>query len=175
MEGLESMCALTRAFRRLTGVIETGISCGLLGLEGSRPLRPFKLAVLTTVKIYIGYTHHNMNPHLFILKKSCLDVWIKQKKCSTLPSFTIPTTMHFWKRQYWHRFRRLLSTGQFLFARQTYLAFFCTVRYKETAQACGVLIACKSTPFAWTTWTAITAWSYNGTGHSNPALQSKAV
>lgn len=57
MEGLESMCALTSVFRRLTGVIETGISCGLLGLEGSRPLRPFKLAVLTTAKIYIGYTH----------------------------------------------------------------------------------------------------------------------
>ncbi len=87
MEGLESMCALTRAFRRLTGVIETGISCGLLGLEGSRPLRPFKLAVLTTVKIYIGYTHHTtIWSHISLIIqcnryhfKGALGMWIKQK------------------------------------------------------------------------------------------------
>lgn len=44
------------------------------------------------------------------------------------PSLTMPTARHFWKRQNWHRFRLLLSTGQSLLARQTYLEFFCTVR-----------------------------------------------
>lgn len=48
-----------------------------------------------------------------------------------LPSFTMPTLRHFWKRQYWQRLRLLLSTGQFLLARHTYLAFFCTVRCGE--------------------------------------------
>lgn len=53
-------------------------------------------------------------------------------KFGTLPSFTMPTLRHFWKRQYWQRLRLLLSTGQFLLAKQTYLAFFCTVLYRET-------------------------------------------
>lgn len=46
---------------------------------------------------------------------------------NALPSFTIPTLRHFWNRQYWHLFRRRLSTRQFLLARQTYFAFFWTV------------------------------------------------
>lgn len=45
-----------------------------------------------------------------------------------LPSLTIPTARHFWKRQNWQRFLLLLSTGQSLLARHTYFAFFCTVR-----------------------------------------------
>lgn len=45
-----------------------------------------------------------------------------------LPSLTIPTARHFWKRQYWQRFLLLLSTGQSLLVRHTYFAFFCTVR-----------------------------------------------
>lgn len=45
-----------------------------------------------------------------------------------VPSLTMPTARHFWKRQNWQRFLRLLSTGQSLLARQMYLAFFCTVR-----------------------------------------------
>lgn len=49
------------------------------------------------------------------------------------PSFTMPTARHFWKRQNWHRFLLLLSTGQFLSARHTYLAFFCTVRCKANS------------------------------------------
>lgn len=49
-------------------------------------------------------------------------------------SFTIPTAIHFWNRQNWHLFRLLLSTGQFLSARQTYFAFFCTVRLKKPLQ-----------------------------------------
>lgn len=43
----------------------------------------------------------------------------------------MPTARHFWKRQNWHRFRLLLSTGQSLLARQTYLEFFWTVRCKK--------------------------------------------
>ena len=54
------------------------------------------------------------------------------KKC--LPSFTIPTARHFWNRQNWHLLRRLLSTGQSLFPRHTYFAFFCTVRYKNNKE-----------------------------------------
>ena len=54
-------------------------------------------------------------------------------------SFTMPTYMHFWKRQNWHRLRRRLSTGQFLSARQTYLALFCTVRLKNPLQPSQVL------------------------------------
>lgn len=58
------------------------------------------------------------------------------------PSFTMPTARHFWKRQNWQRFRRLLSTGQSLLARQMYLAFFCTVRWRggnteQAVRACG--------------------------------------
>lgn len=58
------------------------------------------------------------------------------------PSFTMPTARHFWKRQNWQRFRRLLSTGQSLLARQMYLAFFCTVRWRGPTRnrlsECGV-------------------------------------
>lgn len=49
-------------------------------------------------------------------------------------SLTMPTTKHFWNRQNWQRLRRLLSTGQFLSARQTYLEPFCTVRLKKPLQ-----------------------------------------
>lgn len=49
-----------------------------------------------------------------------------------LPSLTIPTARHFWKRQYWQRFLLRLSTGQLLAAKHTYLAFFCTVRLRRT-------------------------------------------
>lgn len=62
-------------------------------------------------------------------------MWIIKKMINyasnAVPSLTIPTTRHFWKRQYWHRFLRRLSTGQFLLARQTYLAFFWTVLCKR--------------------------------------------
>lgn len=54
----------------------------------------------------------------------------------------MPTARHFWKRQNWQRFRRLLSTGQSLLARQMYLAFFCTVRWggptRNRLSECGV-------------------------------------
>ena len=49
-------------------------------------------------------------------------------------SFTIPTVRHFWNLQNWQRFLRRLSTGQFLSARQTYLAFFWTVLLKNPLQ-----------------------------------------
>ena len=91
-----SMCALTSAVMRLTGG-DGGDSCGLRGLDGRRPRRPFNESVRTT-------------------------------------SLTIPTARHFWKRQNWHLLRLRLSTGQFLSARQTYLADFCTVRLKKPLQ-----------------------------------------
>lgn len=46
----------------------------------------------------------------------------------------MPTVRHFWKRQNWQRLRLLLSTGQSLFVRQTYLEFFWTVRCKKERQ-----------------------------------------
>ena len=49
----------------------------------------------------------------------------------SIPSLTIPTARHFWNRQNWHLFLRLLSTGQSLFPRHTYLAPFCTVLLKN--------------------------------------------
>lgn len=49
MDGLESTWDLTRALMRLTGGEGGEASWGLLGLEGRRPLRPFRLAVRTTV------------------------------------------------------------------------------------------------------------------------------
>ena len=108
--GLVSRCAFTSAATKFAEPLaaaadidtDGGMSCGLFGLDGSRPRRPFKLAVLTT-------------------------------------SFTMPTFIHFWKRQNWHRFRRRLSTGQFLSARHTYLAFFWTVRLKKPLQPSQVL------------------------------------
>lgn len=48
MLGLESMCALTREAIMLTGDTVAAASWMTLGLEGSRPLLPFKLSVLTT-------------------------------------------------------------------------------------------------------------------------------
>lgn len=50
MLGLESMCALTRDAIMLTGDTEVVASWTTLGLDGRRPLRPFKLSVLTTTK-----------------------------------------------------------------------------------------------------------------------------
>lgn len=44
--GPESRCALTREVRRLAGEA----SGGCLGFEGSRPRRPFRLSVRTTVE-----------------------------------------------------------------------------------------------------------------------------
>lgn len=46
-------------------------------------------------------------------------------------SLTMPTCKHFWNRQNWHLLRRLLSTGQFLSARQRYLEPFWTVLLKN--------------------------------------------
>lgn len=96
-------------------------SCRTLGLEGSRPLLPFKLSVLTTA----GETQSV----LLIVQSGSL-IWTKlnfEQRLSS-PSRTMPTARHFWKRQNWQRLRLLLSTGQSLFVRQTYLEFFWTVR-----------------------------------------------
>lgn len=38
--------------------------------------------------------------------------------------FTMPTARHFWKRQNWQRFRRLLSTGQVLVSQADVLGIF---------------------------------------------------
>lgn len=50
MLGFESMCALTSEAIMLTGDMLVVTSCTGLGLDGRRPLRPFKLSVLTTAK-----------------------------------------------------------------------------------------------------------------------------
>lgn len=50
MLGLESMWALTREAIMLTGDTVAAASWMTLGLEGSRPLLPFKLSVLTTAR-----------------------------------------------------------------------------------------------------------------------------
>lgn len=121
MLGFESMCALTREAIMLTGDTEGAASWTALGLDGRRPLRPFKLSLLTTAEtmttdVPLGLASRaQRGPALMRVLVS-------------LPSFTMPTARHFWKRQNWHRFRLLLSTGQSLFARQTYLEFFWTVR-----------------------------------------------
>lgn len=51
MSGELSTCALTSDVIRDTGG-DGGDSCGLFGFDGKRPLRPFKLSVLTTNTIY---------------------------------------------------------------------------------------------------------------------------
>uniref|UniRef100_A0A182M4Y3 Uncharacterized protein n=1 Tax=Anopheles culicifacies TaxID=139723 RepID=A0A182M4Y3_9DIPT len=52
----------------------------------------------------------------------------------------MPTARHFWKRQNWHRFRRRLSTGQALSARQTYFEPFWTAAVSpHTAHSCDGL------------------------------------
>lgn len=49
MQGLESMCALTRDAIMLAGDMEDAVaSWTALGLDGRRPRRPFKPSVLTT-------------------------------------------------------------------------------------------------------------------------------
>lgn len=48
MPGFESMCALTSEAIMLTGDTVVVTSWTTLGLDGRRPLRPFKLSVLTT-------------------------------------------------------------------------------------------------------------------------------
>lgn len=121
MLGFESMCALTRDAIMLTGDTEVVTSWTALGLDGRRPLRPFKLSVLTTVEIMATDVTLGLT-----LRARCGPVLIRV--FVNLPSLTMPTARHFWKRQNWHRFRLLLSTGQSLFARQTYLEFFWTVR-----------------------------------------------
>lgn len=135
MEGLESTWARTSALMRLTGGDGGEGSCGLLGLDGRRPLRPFRLSVRTTGVQGIAKWRRKKKSHNRIAV--AVKVIFKKKKrqklsghqreiitLSNVPSLTIPTTMHFWKRQNWHRFLRRLSTGQFLFAKHTYFAFF---------------------------------------------------
>lgn len=132
------MWALTSEAIMLTGDTVVVTSWTTLGLEGRRPLRPFRLSVLTTGK---------MVTPMLIGKLPYVSFWCEIDKLPTSsshltskfypdssvfllnsPSLTMPTVRHFWKRQNWHRFRLLLSTGQSLLARQTYLEFFCTVR-----------------------------------------------
>lgn len=48
MHGFESTCAFTREAIIFTGGSVVAASDPALGLEGSRPLRPFRLSVLTT-------------------------------------------------------------------------------------------------------------------------------
>lgn len=55
MEGLESTWALTSALMRLTGGEGGEGSWGLLGLDGRRPLLPFRLSVRTTALKEIGH------------------------------------------------------------------------------------------------------------------------
>lgn len=123
MPGFESMCALTSEAIMLTGDTVVVMSWTTLGLDGRRPLRPFKLSVLTT--------RRRMTTDSCYFQFS-ISLQIRPPNSSGLvphsPSLTMPTARHFWKRQNWHRFRLLLSTGQSLLARQTYLEFFCTVR-----------------------------------------------
>ena len=121
--GFDSTCALMRALRRVPpGEDESETA---LGLDGRRPLRPFRLSVLTTAE------HEEKSVEL-----ESISPWVSYSKqvfkvSIGLPSLTIPTARHFWKRQYWHRFLLRLSTGQLLAAKHTYLAFFCTVRCRE--------------------------------------------
>lgn len=113
-----------RALRRvLPGEEASGRA---LGLDGRRPLRPFRLSVLTTA----GQKVKRATLFSFgLLSGTNMNGLRSFFAC--LPSLTIPTARHFWKRQYWHRFLLRLSTGQLLAARHTYLAFFCTVRCTE--------------------------------------------
>lgn len=121
MPGFESMCALTSEAIMLTGDTAVVTSWAALGLDGRRPLRPFKLSVLTTgQRMTSAVTFSSALPSKFGRHSSGF--------VANSPSLTMPTARHFWKRQNWHRFRLLLSTGQSLLARQTYLEFFCTVR-----------------------------------------------
>ena len=53
-------------------------------------------------------------------------------KC--LPSSFMPTSRHFWKRQYGHRFLCVLSMTQHRSATQLYTFLFCTVRLKKPLQ-----------------------------------------
>lgn len=116
------MWALTSEAIMLTGDTMVVTSGATLGFEGRRPLRPFRLSVLTTgEKNATINCYFQFSVNILILHHSSGLVLIS-------PSLTMPTTRHFWKRQNWHRFRLLLSTGQSLLARQTYLEFFWTVR-----------------------------------------------
>lgn len=128
MPGFELMWALTSDAIKLAGDAVVVTSWMSLGLDGRRPRRPFRLSVLTTVKVM-----------------TWMLLWLQWHECNVdflevllnSPSLTMPTARHFWKRQNWHRFRLLLSTGQSLLVRQTYLEFFWTVRWnirKELVQ-----------------------------------------
>lgn len=72
----------------------------------------------TRLSLQTLVSHHHTLQSLKALRESDI----------VLPSLTIPTARHFWKRQNWQRFLLLLSTGQSLLVRHTYFAFFCTVR-----------------------------------------------
>lgn len=126
MPGFESMWALTRDAIMLTGDTEAVASWTTFGFEGRRPLRPLRLSVLTTAKIGANCCNQFIFSILFLGNSPGFVL--------NSPSFTMPTTRHFWKRQNWHRFRLLLSTRQSLLARQTYFEFFCTVRCEAKIQ-----------------------------------------
>lgn len=128
MVGFESKWDLTREVIMLTlGVVDEA-SATVLGLEGRRPRRPLRLSVRTT-KGGREETFRELNFTLkTVLRLFFCCTYTFSQYVITLPSLTIPTARHFWKRQNWQRFLLLLSTGQSLLARHTYLAFFCTVR-----------------------------------------------
>lgn len=86
--GFDSTCALIRALRRaLTG---DGGSWSALGLDGRRPLRPLRLSVLTTAVRQTDGQAVGLDPG------AASQVQVRLR----LPSRTIPTARHFWKRQY---------------------------------------------------------------------------
>lgn len=141
MEGLESTWALTSALMRLTGGEGGEGSWGLLGLDGRRPRRPFKLSVRTTAwRRKRTWSTHAVSGSI------CANICFYARFGNLfrgdldVPSLTMPTTRHFWKRQNWQRFLRRLSTGQFLFAKHTYLAFFWTVRWRKERKRKGKML-----------------------------------
>lgn len=84
------------------------------------------LDVANSVQLRLPFIPSLVQVLTYCVSSSCIShLW---ESDITLPSLTIPTVRHFWKRQNWQRFLLLLSTGQSLLARHTYFAFFCTVR-----------------------------------------------
>jgi len=68
---------------------------------------------------------------LFYSEKHAGQSQTNKRNIKQLPSSFMPTSRHFWNRQYGHRFLWVLSIIHDWFSRHTYLLRFCTVRLKK--------------------------------------------
>lgn len=70
-------------------------------------------------------------PNRLLWRKDSMSFCLIDEVHRSDPTFVMPLSRHFWKRQAWQRFLLTLSTGHCFSLWQVYSIFFCTVRRKN--------------------------------------------